>query len=532
MAVRPVVRLVVAASLTTAALASSAAPSAAEPHVEHRPPVDAPVSDPFRPPVSDFGPGNRGLTYDLPPGTAVRASAAGEVVFAGLVAGSLHVTVLHADGLRSSYSFLESVAVRRGQDVDAGGVVGSAGQGFHFGVREGSAYLDPAALFGGTEVHARLLPHEEPLPPTDAGLLRERIALRGVVEERSAMERFLGRAAEIASGAFDDLRAGLHVYSQLSPTGPIVEAAETLWDRRGEDCTPSEKIPRTDASGRVALLVAGHGSDSRRAGIDGLRTDHLGYRPSDVLRYSYAGGRTPDPEGVLDAALVGIPARPYGFADTTGDLEVQGRQLADLVEEVAEARPGAAIDLYAHSQGGVVARLALLELSHRPGGLDALGAVITIGTPHDGADLATIAAQLGPGDRSSVELVAGLAGSGITLPSRAVDQLAETSGVVERLRREGVPDGVELRTIGARGDLVVTADKTAVDGHPSAVVGLSGPRAHHDLPAAEATTREISLALAGLPPSCDGLLDQVLDALVPEALSFGENAVGAGVLAA
>ena len=44
--------------------------------------------------------------------------------------------------------------------------------------------------------------------------------------------------------------------------------------------------------------------------------------------------------------------------DTQQDLRVSGRRLADLVEQVAAAHPGVPIDLLAHSQGGLVARLA------------------------------------------------------------------------------------------------------------------------------------------------------------------------------
>ena len=78
--------------------AARSEPAAASDAVHYRPPVDAPVVDPFRAPKSAFGPGNRGLTYDLAPGSPVHASAPGTVVFAGWVAGTRHVTVLHADG--------------------------------------------------------------------------------------------------------------------------------------------------------------------------------------------------------------------------------------------------------------------------------------------------------------------------------------------------------------------------------------------------------------------------------------------------
>src|SRR3954451_14899683 len=80
----------------------------------YRPPVDAPIVDPFRPPAEDWQPGKRGLEYANTPGKPVRASAAGEVVFAGQVGGDLDVVVLHADGLRTTYAFLASISVHRG----------------------------------------------------------------------------------------------------------------------------------------------------------------------------------------------------------------------------------------------------------------------------------------------------------------------------------------------------------------------------------------------------------------------------------
>src|SRR5437588_3646311 len=111
----------------------------------YQPPVAAPVADPFRAPLSPYGAGNRGIDYATAPGTEVRASADGEVVFAGQVGGTLHVVVLHADGIRTSYSFLSSTRVRRGDTVRQGQVVGTtSAQPFHFGARAGDADIDPA----------------------------------------------------------------------------------------------------------------------------------------------------------------------------------------------------------------------------------------------------------------------------------------------------------------------------------------------------------------------------------------------------
>ena len=142
----PLARLAVFAAVATATAAgpqaahagARPAPAAAPPDappvvVRYVPPVDAPVVDSFRPPTQPWSSGNRGLEYDTSRGDPVRASADGIVTFAGQVGGSLHVTVLHPDGLRTGYSFLSRVLVSQGQAVRQGDLVGRAGDTFHFG---------------------------------------------------------------------------------------------------------------------------------------------------------------------------------------------------------------------------------------------------------------------------------------------------------------------------------------------------------------------------------------------------------------
>src|SRR4051794_22690054 len=144
-------------SAVAAPISAAAGPAA----VAYRPPVDAPIVDQFRPPAEDWNAGNRGLEYATAPGDPVTASADGEVVFAGQVGGGLHVVVLHDDGIRSSYSFLQPIAVHRGDKVRQGQPVGTATDHFHFGARAGDAYLDPALLFGGGPAEVHLVPDEQ-----------------------------------------------------------------------------------------------------------------------------------------------------------------------------------------------------------------------------------------------------------------------------------------------------------------------------------------------------------------------------------
>jgi hypothetical protein len=115
----------------------------------YRPPVVAEVIDPFRPPDEPWLPGNRGLEYQTEPGTVVWAIGSGLVVFAGPIAGRLYVTVLHGDGIRSSYSHLAAIHVSEGDRVRGGQPIGTTSDLlFHLGARVGSTYIDPASLFG------------------------------------------------------------------------------------------------------------------------------------------------------------------------------------------------------------------------------------------------------------------------------------------------------------------------------------------------------------------------------------------------
>lgn len=165
--------LALTAALT---LSNAVAPAvAAAPHppgpVTYSPPVDAPISDPFRPPATPYGRGNRGLEYDTAPGEVVRAAAAGTVVFSGQVGGRLHVTLLHADGLRTTYGTLARIApgLARGVAVDAGDAVGIAGALVLWTARLGRAYVDPSVLLAASgTTSVRLVPDRPPRRPLGA----------------------------------------------------------------------------------------------------------------------------------------------------------------------------------------------------------------------------------------------------------------------------------------------------------------------------------------------------------------------------
>lgn len=124
------------------------------------PPVDAEIVDSFRPPAHVGAPGNRGLEYNPDPGQPVRASAQGEVLFAGTVARNRFVTVLHPDGLRTSYGYLGWIAVEEGDMVAPGHLLGTTSERFFFSVRVEDDYVDPALVL--TAGRVRLIPSRVP----------------------------------------------------------------------------------------------------------------------------------------------------------------------------------------------------------------------------------------------------------------------------------------------------------------------------------------------------------------------------------
>jgi hypothetical protein len=491
--------------------------------------VVAPVSDPFRAPATPYGPGNRGIEYDTHPGDEVRASADGEVVFAGLVAGTLHVTLLHADGVRTSYSFLDQIEVHLGQRVHQGDRIGVAGDRFHFGARLGDAYFDPATLFGTTTIKVELLPFEVPPGSTPQS---ERLALVEMLRQAHG-SLALPSVGDVTGWLVD--RAALARHYAVA-TNPARQGLALAWDITRRLSFPPEcshgPAPERPAARRhrVAVLVGGLGSSSASASIDQLHTAELGYDEADVVRFSYAGGRTP---GTGTGGRFGdLQARPYTSADTQGDLRTSARRLADAIETVARDHPDALVDVYAHSMGGVVTRLALLDLEQRGVDLGRLGLVATMGAPHRGANLATAVAAANSSRVGGVgtDLVSEALDAGLDPHAPAAAQLAETSDVVHQLEADGVPKGVQLVSLAASGDLVVPSPATEVAGARNVTVGVTGRDAHGELVGTNQTTDELARALGGEPPRCESPQGVVAEEVMGHGIAYTEDLGGAALL--
>ena len=119
-------------------------------------PVTGPIIRGFDPPASPYGSGHRGIDIASSVGTTVLAPASARVSFAGKVAGHLFVTLDHGGGLESTYSWLASVVVKKGDLVSAGDVIATSGPGhpadpithLHLGVKLHDAYVDPLLYLG------------------------------------------------------------------------------------------------------------------------------------------------------------------------------------------------------------------------------------------------------------------------------------------------------------------------------------------------------------------------------------------------
>jgi hypothetical protein len=153
-----------------------------------------------------------------------------------------------------------------------------------------------------------------------------------------------------------------------------------------------------------------------------------------------------------------------------------------------------------------------VELQRR-GSVGAVGLLATIGTPHEGADLATAGRAVGlvPGGSELLDAASSASGSGIDPSSRSVTQLSETSDLIVELGRTPLPEGLAAVSIAARTDLIVPVPRTRLEGATSVVVPTASVGAHSDLPGDPRTTRELALALAGAPPACRDLAEAVLD---------------------
>lgn len=531
-------------------------------------PVEGTVVDPFRPPATPYGPGNRGIDYATAPGATVRAAAPGTVVFAGQVGGTLHVVVAHEGGVRTSYSFLAGVSVVAGQVVGRGQPIGRTDGTLHFGVRVGDDYVDPAPLLACGVPFVHLVPHDlgpgsvaDPREMAEAALSSRRglvarigsavasgagLAARGV----DALARGAGRLAGAAVDLVAELaslperlqrivRLAEHYANELDPLTMLLDTAAVVgaWWGQRDECTAADTADALAARppghpDRIVVLVAGLGSSTQAEdGIEKVDVAALGYDPGNVVVFSYNGGREPG----TGANLPGLPSSSYGSADSTQDINDAGQALRGLLAAIAHEHPGAVVDILAHSQGGLVARAALVGYEPGDEAMPEVAHLVTIATPHNGSNVATAGDLL----TSLPELEAILDRTealtkrllGFEHDATSVRQLSEVSDFIGDLNDQPLPAGVDVTSIALRWDVLVTNANAHLGGATNVVVDPKvGPvRSHNDGPGSSAVAREVLLAVNGFSPGCQSLGNMLGDHLASEGVDTAEDLVGVGL---
>jgi Peptidase family M23/Putative serine esterase (DUF676) len=525
------------------------------------PPVDGPMVRPFEAPAFAYGPGHRGIDFAVPPGTPVRASSDGVVAFAGSVAGSLHVVVAHDGDLRTTYAFLAGIGVRAGDRVARGRVVGAAGSsgpeheagGLHFGVRRGDRYLDPQRLFAVCDLTqlVRLVPADEtPAEPWDARRAPSGSLSSGSSAAGSVAGDLAGALGDAAGAAVDAGRRGwealsgaagngAHAVAELgagaarglagvagaafghTPAGIVaaigadVAAGAVDWWQHRQECSDGS-APADGTGGSGHLLMAVGGIDTAGAPDEptfGLDTRALGYHDDEVTYFSYA------PDGGA-----------YRAAQTHDDLHAAGFRLAQQLKRAQREHPGREVDLIAHSQGGVVVDVFLEDYydaadpEYPP-----IGTVVTLSSPHEGAPLASAAAdwRASPVGRSLLEAADGR----VPVESSAapsVRQLDEDSKLVRDLWDDRLPEHLDFTTIGATDDLLVPATQVDVPDATKIVVNVGGGPLddHTNIPRDPRALGVVRAALEGRAPPCVGVAEGLRGVVVPTLITRIEHGLG------
>ena len=563
---------------------------AAEPDPGWRRPVAGRVVRPFSEPAFAYGPGHRGVDLAADAGAPVVAAGRGTVVFAGDVAGSLHIVVLHVGGVRTSYSFLRDAQVAAGDTVEAGTVVGRAGgvdpdgahdgTSLHFGVRLGDRYVDPLLLFRARDL--RELVRLVPVAGSDPGVGTS--WARGAVDEPAGLAGGLGGGSSSGGSADDDdgcgsgvplvgaaihavcdgiewaahgtrdaLRVGLAVLRGAGRSGRVLAARlgpvlDGLLDDVAHAGAALRRQLLDTPVGRTLSDIVEIGArflewTRRECATDAPPADGTGGSGHLVMAVAGVDSASPGadrPSFGLDARALGYrddeihwfsysaDGGAYGKADTHGDLRLAAKRLAAQLRALDAREPGREVDLIAHSQGGVVVEWFLrFEYDASDPSFPPIGTVVTLASPHRGAPLATTAQELERNRKTRRALdVLDPVLPGPPSDAPSVRQLAEDSPFMARLHDAAFPDHVELTTVGGTDDAVVPANRIRVPGATEVVVAVDGLNDHTAIHHDARALQVVRSALEHRPAPCTSFLEGVRSAVEPVLLSRVEGDLG------
>jgi hypothetical protein len=181
--------------------------------------------------------------------------------------------------------------------------------------------------------------------------------------------------------------------------------------------------------------------------------------------------------------------------------------------------------------GGVVVH-AFLALFYDPADptLPPIGGVVTLGAPHHGAPLASIARTLHDQSITGMALtdIAAAVSGGRLAPagSPAVHQLAEDSAFLARVASRPTPDQIEITSISGTDDAVVPARNTRLAGAHNVTLNPRGPFDHRGLVRDQGTLPDVALALRREPARCQSVPRRLRNAFEPLHIATVERFVG------
>jgi hypothetical protein len=349
--------------------------------------------------------------------------------------------------------------------------------------------------------------------------------------ESIAQGRWIGRSGSAHPGTDSGLHFGVKLAGEyVDPTdflGPLDPSRAIhlapLEDAAGCETPPHVDDARSAPNDNVAVAVAGIGSHTR-GGVSADMYEYgpelLGYPEERIYRFSYRGRDGADLH------------EPYDRSDTYRDLRDAAARLRELLLEVAQRHPGRDIDLIAHSQGGIVARIFLEGLSEAwDRELPRVEHLVTLATPHTGAPLAGVAEDMDEETLTGglvLDGVAAWAERGGPIPdprSAAVAQLAPGSSLLEWLASEDVLYGTRALALAMPHDAVVPASAARLKEETNRVVGPKGINAHEAIVQSPSSRALVHAFLRDAVPSCEGVWDR-MGPLTGGAISFLEEGAG------
>lgn len=137
-----------------------------------------------RHPILGYTRAHNGVDYSAPPGAPVASVAPGTVTLAGWTnGGGRTVRVRHNNGYESEYLHLSAIAVRPGQHVSQGDLVGKVGSTglatgphLHYGLRRNGRFVNPV-------IEHRNMPPGDPVPGVElAAFMLERSRLFALLQ--------------------------------------------------------------------------------------------------------------------------------------------------------------------------------------------------------------------------------------------------------------------------------------------------------------------------------------------------------------